>query len=512
MMKKLIFLFLLAGVILSPHTSFANNISVGAVNFIGQNKTEDYVYVQFDLSWDNSFRDEVNWDAAWVFVKYKVTGGDWAHATLNTTGHTAPGGSTIDTPSDGKGVFVYRDANGSGTFSLSGVQLRWNYGIDGVTDEATVTVKVIAIEMVYVATGFFAAGDGLSDKNQFTLTTINTADATVTPSGSGSLGGEVGGYPTGQTAPDNSTWPNGYSAFYCMKYEITQEQYVDFLNTLIFLQQASHTSSWPSNPGGTKAMTLDIAYRNGIEIQTPGVYEIGGDDISAVYACDFTDDGYYNQSDDGQNIACNFLSWADGTAYADWAGLRPMTELEFEKACRGHNQIAVADEYAWGTTSIADEDYTLSNSGAANEGIASNYSTEDGNCSYGMTKGSIDGPLRVGIFAAHGNNSGRMTAGATYCGIMEMSGNLWERCVTIGHEQGRAFTGTNGDGALDASGDANVSNWPGTDAIGSGLRGGSWVDLATWVRLSDRDVAASWDVDRLAEYGFRCARSAPSLP
>ena len=141
----------------------------------------------------------------------------------------------------------------------------------------------------------------------------------------------------------------------------------------------------------------------------------------------------------------------DGAAYSDWAGLRPLTELEYEKACRG-TLTPVADEYVWGTATIADSAYTLSNAGANNEGIASNYSSGAGNASYGTTDGSIDGPLRVGIFAANSLNSGRMTAGASYYGIMELSGNLWERPVTIGNATGRGFTGLHGDGALDASG------------------------------------------------------------
>jgi formylglycine-generating enzyme required for sulfatase activity len=475
------------------------------VTLTGQNTADDYILVQFDLSWDNSFRDDVNWDACWVFVKFKV-GGIWNPATLNTSGHTAPGGSTIDTPSDGTGIFIYRSANGTGTFSLTGVQLRWNYGTDGLADNlVSVTVKVIAIEMVYVTEGPFAAGDGMSDASQFTLTTINTADATVAPSGSGSLGGEAGGYPTGQTAPDNSTWPNGYNAFYCMKYEITQEQYVDFLNTLTYTQQATRTAVAPNSATGTKAMTIGTVYRNGIEIQTPGVAST----TSAVYGCDYTADGTYNQGDDGQNVACNHLSWADGAAYADWAGLRPMTELEYEKACRGHNQAAVAGEYAWGTATIASSAYTLSLSGGAGEGIATNYSTTAGNCSYSTTDGSIDGPLRVGIFAAHGSNTGRMTSGAAYYGIMEMSGNLWERPVTIGNATGRVFTGIHGNGALDANGNADASNWPGTNALGAGFRGGSWINVATSVRVSGRGSAANTNSNRNNNNGFRCVRLAP---
>ena len=49
-----------------------------------------------------------------------------------------------------------------------------------------------------------------------------------------------------------------------------------------------------------------------------------------------------------------------------------MTELEYEKACRG-TMAPVADEYAWGTASIAGSAYTLENIGAANEGIETNW-------------------------------------------------------------------------------------------------------------------------------------------
>ena len=30
-----------------------------------------------------------------------------------------------------------------------------------------------------------------------------------------------------------------------------------------------------------------------------------------------------------------YISWPDLLAYADWAALRPITELEYEKAARG---------------------------------------------------------------------------------------------------------------------------------------------------------------------------------
>lgn len=77
----------------------ANNISLTNLSLTGKNTTDDFVLVQFDLSWENSWRtssEPYNWDAAWVFVKYRVSGGDWQHAWLHDTGHTAPSGSTIE--------------------------------------------------------------------------------------------------------------------------------------------------------------------------------------------------------------------------------------------------------------------------------------------------------------------------------------------------------------------------------------------------------------------------------
>jgi formylglycine-generating enzyme required for sulfatase activity len=182
-----------------------------------------------------------------------------------------------------------------------------------------------------------------------------------------------------------------------------------------------------------------------------------------------------------------------------------MTELEFEKACRG-NQPAVSGEYAWGTAGIASSAYTLTNAGAANEAIATNYSTTVGNAMYTTTKGSINGPVRVGIFAANGLNSGQVSVGASYWGIMELSGNLWERTVTRENASGRAFTGKNGDGLLDLNGDANITNWPGTDAEGTGWRGGSWRYSELRLKVSDRYFEGTSDAIRRDNFGFRAVR------
>ncbi|MCX5667063.1 MAG: SUMF1/EgtB/PvdO family nonheme iron enzyme [Candidatus Omnitrophica bacterium] len=450
----------------------ANNVAVSNPVITGQNAAAKTCKIQFAISWDNSWRNSLNYDAAWVFVKYSTdAGATWSHATLKTTGGgTDPIGFSEGTatvggvskllnivvPSDNKGAFIQISsaATGSGTLSATGLQFVWDWGSDklssdGVTAISSATsarVKVFAVEMVYIPLGTFSAGSGGAETSCFTKTMINTAGAATAPSGSP----PYGGYPSGQTAP-NASWPNGYSAFYAMKYELSQEQYVDFFNTLTSDQKTTRDIT-----GGVLNVT---GKADDAEVNRNTISWTSGDATAGANA----------------NVACNFLSWADLIAYADWAALRPFTELEFEKACRGI-AAAVANEYAWGTATIAASVYTLANEGTAIEGIDTNYQTTLGNCIYNA---AYSNPVRCGIFAA----------------------------VTIGHATGKSFTGLHGDGSLNASGNANTVNWPGTDAVGSGFRGGGWGYDAPYGRVSDRNRATGIVADRCDDSGGRCART-----
>lgn len=495
----------------------ANNITVSAGSLTGN--TGSSVQIRFDVSWENSWRiNPDRWDAAWIFAKYRTTDGMWRNVWLNGSGHVAPAGSTITVgcsrtfsafdpiTNPGLGAFLYRSADGSGNLTASSVELQWLYQWqqNGLSLSDVQEVRVFAIEMVHVPQGAFAAGSGGTEALAFTLTTINSSSASTAPAGTGTLGGQAGGFPTGQTAPTNADWPTGYGAFYCMKYEVSQQGYVDFLNTLTYTQQTVRTANVPNSVAGTGAMVTGNLNRNGIDIQTPGLAST----LPAVYACNLDGDGTYGEPVDGQNIACNYLSWGDLSAYLYWSCLRPMSELEFEKACRG-TAAPVPNEYPWGTTSRASNAYTLANNGASNEGIATNYSSTLGNASYSSTATSINGPVRAGILSANSGNTGRVTAGASYYGIMELAGNLLERPVTIGNASGGGFQGhIYPSYNLPANGDQAGLSWPSAiTADGAGFRGGSWADGPESMRASDRTFATTPNAIRNYHSGGRGVRS-----
>ena len=194
------------------------------------------------------------------------------------------------------------------------------------------------------------------------------------------------------------------------------------------------------------------------------------------------------------------MSWADFSAYLDWSGLRPMTEMEFEKACRG-TSLPVSSEYAWGSTAITSATGFI-NGGLANEAVVNAGANS---CIGGLTSG----PLRVGIFA--GTNTTRSQAGATFYGAMEFSGNVWERAISLLSSEGRLFTGLHGDGTLNSVGEANVLSWPANlTGIGQGLKGGAWIDGGLInLGISDRGFVLQPYAERFRNVGGRGGRSAP---
>ena len=532
--KYLLFLVLNVIFVVTAHESVANNIQVSTPKFTGYNSSDQVVRIACDVSWENSWRDAINYDAAWLFVKFRINNGNWQHARLssNLLDYSVPSGTTLVTVPDGGGVFIHRTNNATNSnFVVSNLELSWPYASNNVPNNANIEVKVFALEMVYVPQGPFYLGNGpISSGSSFYVSAASNLSFVInseslilvdnvapTPAIQAALGvtnglwasGFIGNAPTDPYDTISSLFPKGFKALYCMKYEITQSGYVDFLNTLTYNQQAARTISSPSSAAGTAALFVNNANRNGIDIMVPGI----SPDQRAVYACNLDGDNNFNEINDGAYIACNGLSWADVGAYLDWAALRPMTEFEFEKICRGPN-LPVHLEYAWGDSTLSVTNYGnggLDNSGTPDESIKNNNYGSFGNAAMQTTMANFFNPLRVGIFSAHVNNSNnRRLSGASYYGVMEMTGNVQERCVTIFNKLiGRSYTGTHGDGMLSVDGHFNVPTWPGIDANGISFRGGSFNFSTTIGRVSNRGFTSPVSPDRYLYSGGRGIRTAP---
>lgn len=524
--------------------AMANNIQISSVSVEGRDTSNGTVFVQFTLSWDHSWKDRLhrNWDAAWVFVKtYNPNERIWRHVNL-----TPPTGSPVDKHSTncfmalphsiGKanvpvwsefgtsvtdfgtsiysGVFIYRKNVGNGSNLIEDIQLQFNYRDYNFTDEDLIQVTVFAIEMVYVPTKEFFIGDGTSP-NALYAQDKDLIIKTNVPNGQTALMGKVttekGWTYQGTSVPD--TFPKGYEAFYMMKYEISQHAYADFLNTLNPDQQSYRTSCNPFAAKGTMALIAPgytynpLQYRNYVRIRIPAEPE--SDDYpakGAVFGHSITGanvDSLWDRESNGGNIACNFLSWDDGLAYLDWSCLRPMSEMEFEKACRGHQFLRRS--MAWGYQyGIAANDYAITDPGLATE-ISSNPEA----CY--LETGRAPWVMRVGAFAK--DSTMRNEAGASYYGIMELSGNLWERCVNVSTEEGRTFVPREGDGSVnDMTAEAEVEDmltgtvcWP--TETGGGFRGFQ-ISNRTWAEMTYTYSAG--EGKRTPWYGFRGCRYPPA--
>ena len=506
-MKKFIFFF---GCLWTTLVATANNVVISNISLVDSSGNWR---VQFDLSWDNGWRvttGQNNYDGVWVFFKYRLSGGAWQHLYLNGTGNTVAANYTAyqNSAPNKTGAIIHRTNDFMGTSTLTDIELGIFAPFFGIE------IRGFAIEMVYIPqcdNCFLGDGDGVSESDFAFHVSHNS---------SGTLGStffvdanayddttmEAGIAINAAGIEGNASFPTG-QAFWCMKYEMSQAAYRDFLNTLTPTQQTTRTFSPPTAAIGTSAMSATVSERNFIEIATPALGL-----IPAVYGCDGNNNNTFDEASDGEWVACNKLSWMDITAYLDWAGLAPMTEVMFERICRGastsgHNP-PVFGEYAWGNALLFSNHYELFLLNSTANEIVANASTTLGNAMYGLTSSGL-GPLRNGIFATAASN--RTTSGSAFYGVMEMSGNQKEPCVTVGNTAGRAFTGINGNGVLSGSGNANVLKWPCGSAApcndetaeGTIGRGGYFQSLESELRTSSRSANAVTNTTRSVTQGGR---------
>jgi hypothetical protein len=422
-MRKEYTLILVVGLFLTTVLLKANNIVVQNVTTTGNNAANKTIQVQFDLSWDNSWRDAINYDAAWLFIKFKDANGLWQHALLNTTGFANGTGTanTLQVTADQIGAWVYRSALGTGTFNSTSMQLQWNYGQSGLTGVTGLEIRLFAIEMVYIPEGEFnvakafnnstttsnsglvyrnfnAPGNNHPVINTRLSPTLSYNDGTNTATIR--IKGDAGIDADNNGTVDNTTYPIGYRAFYCYKYELSEQQYADFLNTLTSAQ----------------ITTLGVA-GTGITLNN----------------------GQYFSST--PNKACGNSTAIRLLAYADWSGVRPMTLLEFNKVSYGPLQPV----------------YYLNNCYLSYY-ILSGYpawgSASAGGCNYASNGATL---ANVGSFATA--TSTRVQAGASYYGVLDLTGNAHEPVVKMNYF---TFQNSNGNGVLASNGNADVSNWNST--------------------------------------------------
>ena len=345
--------------------------------------------VQFDITWENSWYHGIFHDAAWVFFKVRADApseagkSEWQHVrlaadkVLNPAGYSSGNGTplafVVPDGDDGfVGMFVRRATDGVGDVSAQGVTAvislkpetrnllarRSPEGEGGKPE-----VRAFGVEMIYVAEGPFYLGKGNETPAQFaglgfggmelnwfykvgrrngqdyTSTfpytkswrhvhwavgytsdnlrpyKVKSADAIPTGNQKGKLWAV--GYKPEDEGEIPAAFPNGYNAFYFMKNcWFTAGQYADFLNTLT-------------------------------EDQAKPRYYTGGHGTAIKRSGASPNYTYSALDPEGR---CPWMSWMDGATYAAWAGLRPMTELEYEKASRG-TKIPVpndADNMFWG--------------------------------------------------------------------------------------------------------------------------------------------------------------------
>lgn len=499
--KYLVFMLIVvvASFFMQPF-AFAGHLKIDDVSITEVNTKEKQAKIQFDIAWDNAWKNKINCDGVWVFAKYRIADGRWKHVELNSASKTGfnyadntPGEFSkgenskagMWVPDTKKGIFLFR-IEGEGNVSLNNVRLVWDYGKDKIKHSQVLKaeVKVLGIEMVYVPEDKHYVGDPAGpngpDNCLYTYPDngaylISSESAITVDKTSGSLYCDQDNPMSRDDTPFiiPKKFPKGYKAFWCMKYELSSRQYVNFLNSLTRKQQQAHVRSdiltdiiknyyVMTNTTTEKFRQSIVCAKKGNGIEKPVVFY--------TYA---------------PARACNAIAWGDITAYAAWAGLRPISELEFEKACRGPEK-AVAWECSWGSNEIGRVETfdgpdgsgcerKIPASGLVNACFACGIAPFD--AASGKTEvdnPGFEGPVSCGLFSytRHQGIPKRLNDGASYYGIMELSGNLWENCVTFGHPKGRAFKPTHGKGFLDENGHACRPDWPDESGVGSGARGG----------------------------------------
>lgn len=472
-MKRI--LLTICGLLLLLGSLSATGLRIENVRPVNRSDIEKMpVSVIFDLKWENAWNNQKNHDAVWVFMKF---GGFWDnHVKLlpngcrilaNRLGSDAT--PEIVVSEDSLGFFIYAKNTYRGAMDLK-LQVSIDTTTQRISDRGLKGFSVHGVEMVQIPEGPFTLGS--PDDAAIKRASFYRSDAAGEPDGlfkvesesAISVGPRAGDlyywseeamYNGDQQGPVPEAFPKGFRAFYIMKYELTQGQYADFLNHLYkdwtYLRAPQAGRDYYKHKGGIRL-------------------------IDGVYVADSPD------------RPMNYVSFTDGLAWTDWAALRPVTELEYEKAARGPSKPLPA-EFVWGTS-----DYDA----------LERYVDKSG-----------DAVMRNGFHEGQLNEHTREIFGASYYWVMDLSGSVWEKVITIGNPIGRAFKGSHGDGNL-RFGKATNADWPKSDdeVGGFGYRGGGYYEIGTYYSdfnphspIGYRYYGAWSGGPRKIAYGYRAGRT-----
>ena len=465
--------------VLSLHHALASDLQITNTMFDGNPRDErnPTLTAWITVSWKNAWRNEKNYDAAWIFFKLNAKQEAWSkvHGFVKKTGHTFIHNyqnnginPSFFVPEDGMGIMIFPDRKHRGDVSWRiKVELDMSK-ITGISDDL-MYVSTQGIEMVYIPQASFYAGEADTSAQRHAAAfyeygsndyyKVNAESAITVDTLKGNLYYENSNEPNykgDMKGPVPAAFPKGYDAFYIMKYELTEGIYCSFLNAI---------GNYYSHPRAN----------------------FGGKNYNKERGSIYLEDGKYKTK--SINRPASFLSWDDDCAFADWSGLRPMTELEYEKACRGPMKPAVANSFPWGN--------------ASNEKL-SRYFNDAGDL-------VLEQPYSEGDLS----DSNLEIFGASYYWVMDLNKSLWERCVSLGNEKGRLYQGTHGDGKLMGyKGTATNEDWPNwyDGKGGISYRGGGYylwnMVGAPRGETGHRPYGAWGDGPQDIAYGFRAVRSA----
>ncbi|MBN1754992.1 SUMF1/EgtB/PvdO family nonheme iron enzyme [bacterium] len=268
----------------------------------------------------------------------------------------------------------------------------------------------------------------------------------------------MGNYPDGYgeegaVHPGNPVWVD---SFYLDVFEVTNQQYADFLNSayaegiIVADGDFVYDSSGEFTYYGTGSTSREIDFGGGLFEA-----DSGREDFPVVH-----------------------VTWYGAQAYAAYYGKRLATEAEWEKAARGTSTefgelegIGVGYIYPWKST-IPYTDYI--------DGSYANYSISNDPYEYHSTPRSTP----VGFFDGHINEEFYTENNVSSYGCYDMAGNAWE---------------WTGDWYAEYSDPHN----PPSSGIHKVIRGGSYTSEIKDLRCAKRQLNAPGN--GVSNLGFRCA-------